>query len=142
MRIDRARLQQGALPYSCPIATRYGDVDKLGHVNNVAIAAIFQEGRNRFIHAIDLMGAAQCDVVVASIIIEFASDLMHPDPVDVAVGVLEIGRTSFRLGQLASQNGRIGAYAEVVQVARDSQGSIALPDAWRAKLESMKIRSV
>jgi acyl-CoA thioester hydrolase len=139
MRIDRSRLDHGSFPFTFDIATRYADLDKLGHVNNVAVAAIFQEGRNRFIYASELMAAARCDLVVASLNIEFANDLMHPDPVEVAVGVLEIGRSSFRLGQVARQGGRIGAYAEVVQVARGPQGSLPLPESWRVKLEALKI---
>lgn len=139
MRIERARLERGVNFFTCQVATRFSDVDRVGHVNNVAVAAIFQEGRNRFIHAIDLMGAARCDLVVASLHIEYSNDLYHPDPIDVSVGVLEIGRTSFRLGQVARQHGRIGAYGEVVQVARDGSGAVTLPEAWRAKLESMKI---
>jgi acyl-CoA thioester hydrolase len=139
MRIERAKLERGVFPYTCQVATRYSDLDQLGHVNNVAVAAIFQEGRNRFIRGVDLMGLARCDLVVAALNIEFASDLYHPDPIDLSVGILDIGRTSFRFGQIASQNGRIGAYAEVVQVARDKNGPIPLPDAWRAKLESLKI---
>jgi len=139
MRIDRARLQQDILPFTFQMQTRYDDLDKVGHVNNVAVAALFQEGRNRFIYAFDLMKAAPCPLVVASLNIEFAADLFHPEPVDISVGVLEVGRTSFRLGQVARQNGRIAAYAEVVQVARGDTGSIALPDVWRPILERLLI---
>lgn len=119
--------------------SRFSDLDRIGHINNVAIVGIFQEGRNRFIHACDLYGVAQRDLVVASSSFEYVGDLFHPDPIEVAVGVLEIGRSSFRVGQIASQNGRIGAYAEVVQVTRDASGPVPLPEAWRVKLEGLRI---
>ncbi len=141
MRIDRTRLQPGNFPFCYQMQTRFDDLDLVGHVNNVAIAAIFQEGRNRFINAYDLMKTASCSVVVATMNIEFAADLFHPDPVEVSVGLLEVGRSSFRFGQMTQQNGRITAYAEVVLVARDNTGSVALPDAWRPILGRMMISS-
>jgi acyl-CoA thioesterase FadM len=139
MRIDRARLHRGAFPYACGIATRFSDLDVLRHVNNVAASEILQEGRNRFIRHCDLFALAQAQLVVASTLIEYASDLQHPEPVEVCVGVLEIGRSSLRLAQIARQNDRIGVYAEVVQVTRNPQGACAMPEAWRERLESMRI---
>ena len=139
MRIDRARLQPEAFSYRCEIATRFSDLDVLSHVNNVAASAILQEGRNRFIHTCELYQLAYRVLVVASTLIEYADDLLHPEPIEVAVGVLDIGRTSLRLAQIARQQGRIGIYAEIVLVARDEQGATPLPDAWRARLETMRI---
>jgi acyl-CoA thioester hydrolase len=141
MRIDRTRLQNVVFPFTYQMQTRFSDLDKVGHVNNVSVAAIFQEGRNRFIHAFQLLQAAPCNFVVAAAYIEFADDLFHPDPVDISVGLIEVGRSSARVGQVACQNGRICAYAEAVQVARDEKGSTAWPEAWRPIFERMMIRN-
>lgn len=135
MRIDRTRLDTGTFPYRFEIGTRFSDMDKVGHVNNVAVADLLQEGRNRFIHALDLMGAARSSLVVAALNVEFAGDLYHPAPVEIAVGVLEIGRSSYRIGEVIRQHGRIAVYAEVVQVARNEGGATSLPEAWRPLLE-------
>lgn len=140
MRIDRARLTRETLPFRCEIATRFADLDVIGHVNNVAAAAILQEGRNRFIHHCELFKLAHAQLVVASTLIEYAGDLLHPAPIEVCVGVLEIGRSSVRLGQIAWQHDRVGVYAEVVQVTRDANGAAPIPGAWRAMLETMRIR--
>lgn len=139
MRLDRARLQNGIFPFTYKMQTRFSDLDKVGHVNNVSVAAIFQEGRNRFIHHFELAKTGPANLVVGSLNIEFAGDLFHPAPIDVSVGLLEVGRSSFRVGQVACQNGQIAAYAEVVQVARDEKGSTALPEAWRSIFERMMI---
>ena len=139
MRIDRERLQPKNFPFSYEMQTRFADLDKVGHVNHVNLAAFFQEGRNRFIYACDLMTIAPCPLVVAALNIEFAGDLFHPDPIEIYTGVIEVGRSSFRVGQIACQHGRVGAYAEVVQVARGEHGSIALPDTWRPILERKMI---
>ena len=139
-RLDRVRLTSGVFPYVCEVPTRFTDIDVLGHVNNVAAAAIFQEARARFSHACGLVGVMNgLALVVASMTIEYADEMRHPDPVQVSVGLIELGRTSYRLGQVARQNGRIGAYAEIVQVASSNGASAPFGEAWRAKLESLKI---
>lgn len=139
MRIDRSRLERGVFPHRFDIGTRFSDMDKVGHVNNVAIADLLQEGRNRFIHAMGLMEAAPSALVVAALHVEFAGDVFHPAPVEIAVGVLDIGRSSYRIGEVIRQNGRIAVYAETVQVARNSSGAAALPEAWRPILERSRI---
>ena len=139
MRIQRDRLAPEKFPFCYEMQSRFSDLDKVGHVNHVNLMAYFQEGRNRFFYAFELLKAAHCGLVVAALNVEFAGDLFHPDPISVHAGLLDVGRSSFRVGQIAVQNGRIGAYAEVVQVARGEQGSIALPDAWRPILDRMMI---
>lgn len=138
MRIDRARLESG-LPFRCEIGTRFSDMDKVGHINNVAIADLLQEGRNRFLNSLELMRAAPGALVVAAMSIEFAGDLFHPAPVEISLCVLDIGRSSFRVGEVIRQHGKIAVYAEVVHVARNSSGATGLPDAWRALLETVQL---
>lgn len=142
MRIDRARLSRAAFPYSCEIATRFSDLDILGHVNNVAASALLQEGRNRFHHDCGMFKSPGVQVVVASTLIEYASDLFHPAPVEICTATIEIGRSSLRLGQIGIQNGRIGIYAEAVMVARNEHGPVSLPQSWRDALETMRLRLV
>ena len=139
MRIDRSRLDHGYFAHRFEIGTRFSDMDKVGHVNNVAIADLLQEGRNRFIYALGLINAAPAGLVVAAMNIEFAGDVFHPAPVSIEVGVLDIGRSSFRIAEVIHQNGRAAVYAEVVQVGRGSNGVTSLPDAWRPLLEQARI---
>jgi acyl-CoA thioester hydrolase len=139
MRIDRPRMESARFPYSVEVATRFSDLDLLGHVNNVAVTDLLQEGRNRFIKSLELDLGLQRSVVVASLHVEFASDLFHPAPVQMRVGILEVGRTSFRVGQLVKQGEKTAVYAEVVQVATGPQGAAPLPEQWRARLESAMV---
>lgn len=139
MRIQRDRLKPGNFPFCYEMQTRFSDLDKVGHVNHVNLTAFFQEGRNRLIYEFELIKAAHCSLVVAALNVEFAGDLFHPDPIEIYSGLLEVGRSSFRVGQIACQNGRVGAYAEVVQVARGEQGPTPLPEAWRPILAKMLI---
>jgi acyl-CoA thioesterase FadM len=77
--------------------------------------------------------------VVASSTIEFAQEMQYPDPLLVSVGLIDVGRTSYRVAQVARQNGRVGAYAEIVQVASDGARSVPFDDEWRAQLERLKL---
>lgn len=138
-RIDRALLENATFPFQLSVATRFADVDQLGHINNVATAALLQEGRIRFLLSLGLTGVAERPVVIAASSIEYARDMLWPQTVDVATGVLGIGRTSFRLGQTARQKDMIGAYAEVVLVMRDGVGPAPLPEEWQEKLGALKI---
>jgi acyl-CoA thioester hydrolase len=138
-RLDRARFDNATYPHCFSVATRFADLDQYNHVNNVAVAGIFEEGRYPFFQQVDLSSVPGCQLVIAACTIEYASDMLFPDPVDVSTGVLEIGRTSLQLAQIARQNGRVAAYALLVQVARSEQRPVPLPEEWRASFAALRI---
>ncbi|MBS0578656.1 MAG: acyl-CoA thioesterase [Proteobacteria bacterium] len=140
-RLDRALLEKGAYPHRCTIDTRVSDLDHLGHVNNVAAGDLLQEARYRFLTQAGFMitAAQRPQLVVAAALIEYAADLFASEPVQVWTGILAVGRSSFRMGQVARQGARTGLYAEIVEVARDGTGATPIPDSWRGKLESLLI---
>ncbi len=140
-RLDRERLSQGVFPFRCEVATRFSDVDMQRHLNNVAVAEIFQEGRARFAYENDLSPLTRGgSLMVAALSIEYVGEMRHPLPVEVSVGVLEIGRTSYRVALVARQNGVIGAFAEVVMVSGKDGASTPITEEGRARLETLKIR--
>jgi hypothetical protein len=57
-RPDPTRLDPATYPVTVTIQTRFQDLDVLGHINNVAMAALFESGRVRFNQAIKLHGWA------------------------------------------------------------------------------------
>jgi acyl-CoA thioester hydrolase len=140
LRIDRSRLEHATFADIVEIATRVADLDVQGHVNNVAVSEILQEGRGRFNkgHVAGLLGDG-LGLVVGSLFIEYAAQMYHPDPIAVSVGVLEIGRSSFVLGQVARQRGRITAFAEATMIATRDGRATAVPAELRAALEAALI---
>lgn len=141
LRLDRSRLEGARFAEVIAVPTRMDDLDVQGHVNNVALAVILQEGRADFNRK--RMGehfAAGGGLVVGSLFIDYAGQMFHPDPIEVSTGVLEIGRSSFVLGQVARQNGRITAYAEAALVATSGAGTMPLSVSARASLEAAMIR--
>lgn len=140
-RLDRARLSEGVFPCRFDVATRFGDLDVQGHINNVAVAAIVQEGRARFSVENGISAFVRGrSLMVASLTIEYAGEMRHPAPVEVSVGVLEVGRTSYRLGAVLRQDGKIGAFAEIVLVAGKDGAPAPIDEEWRARLESLRIK--
>lgn len=140
-RIDRRRLDGAAFPTTMTVATRFSDVDPQGHINNAAAAVLLQEARadlNRSAGVSELREGLR--PVVASLTIEYAGEMHHPAPVEIATGVLSIGRTSLVIGQLGRQGGRPALYAETVLVMLDGQGPAPIPDALRAAYARATIR--
>ena len=139
-RLDRERMMRGIFPHACEVPTRFGDMDVLGHINNVATAELIQEGRVRFAHA---CGSAKLmtdfSSVVASLHIEYAKDMFYGAPVTVRNAIVDIGRTSYRIAQMAGQNGEVGAFAETVLVLKGKTGTLEIPDAFREILERNRL---
>ncbi|GLR68242.1 thioesterase [Acidocella aquatica] len=127
-RIDRPRLDAATFPIVIDIQTRYDDIDMQGHVNNAAAIVILQEARAKF-NVTAGLGLLLGDVraMVAALNVEYAAQMHYPEPVQVHIGVLSLGRTSFTITQVARQNGRSALYAEVVMVIADANGPTALP---------------
>lgn len=140
VRLDRQRLQNAVFAEKVEIATRFDDLDVQGHVNNVAVAVLFQEARGKFNkgHVAACLGNGR-GLVVGSLHIDYAGTMHYPDPVEIETGVLEIGRTSYTLGQVARQRGRIAAFAEVILVVTENGRAASMPDEIRTVLEEALI---
>jgi acyl-CoA thioester hydrolase len=132
-RLDRERLGAPGFGIAAEIPVRYDDIDGQGHVNNAAAAVILQEARTHF-HAAarDTKMPAGLLSMVASLSIEFVGEMFFPGFVEVRTGVLRVGRTSYVLGQVGRQGGRITLYGETVLVVADADGPAPIPDAARA----------
>src|SRR5262245_40260201 len=121
VRLDRQRLLNAAFPEKVQIPIRFDDLDVQGHVNNVAVAVLFQEARGRFnkAHVAAWLKNGR-GLVVGSLFIDFAGSMFYPDPVEIRTGVLEVGTESYVLGQVARQEDRVAAFAEATMVVTES----------------------
>lgn len=103
---------------------RNADTDQFRHVNNAAIATLFEAARMEIfsphpIHA--LMGGANLTVV--SLLIEFSAELHFPGSVRIGSTVVEVGRTSLKIrqGLFAKSDGGCHAMAQAVCVLVNPQ---------------------
>ena len=138
---DAALLNPARYPYTCRIETRFSDLDTNVHINNVALMDILQEARVRFHHAGGFSAALENrSAMVASLAIEYLGQAYFPEAVTAHVAASYLGRTSYGLTILLSQQGQIVAYAQVILVCTDTDGPAELPAAYRDGLQSFMLQ--
>jgi acyl-CoA thioester hydrolase len=116
---------------------RFSDQDSLGHVNNVAYAALFESGRVDYIRTMtrDLPFESH-SAVLASVHIDYLQEMFFPGDVQVATRVAHVGNSSYTLEGLALKDGTPRATARAVLVSVDParREKRPIPDDFRTVL--------
>jgi acyl-CoA thioester hydrolase len=139
LRDEEARLRLGSYPRKVEIRATYADVDSFQHLNNVALARFFEEGRaamNMELFGVDTVvrPSEGVQLLFASIAIEYLAQGQYPGSVTVATGVSSVGRSSFTQSAAIFQGETCLAVCEAVTVyGVDGRGQ-PLPDSVRASL--------
>ena len=130
-------------PFSCPVELRYGDVDAMNHVNNSVFVTLLETARVRlWQQRFGFSGSARdIPMIVARVAVDYRSPVGLEEPVEIGVGVREIGRTSFTLAYRIEASGRLAAEAETVQVLYDyGQGQpVPIAGEVRRTLEELRL---
>lgn len=121
LRDDSWRHREAVYPLSFILPVQYADIDTLLHVNNVAIARYFQEGRMDLIgraFGMDcvLQGGGLRELMMVAVTIEHISQSRYPGEVRVMTGVDNVGTSSMTVAQAAFQNDVCIALASTVIV--------------------------
>jgi acyl-CoA thioester hydrolase len=151
MRAAGARLIPTAHPFVTEIGTRYADLDPLGHINNVALASIIEDARERFCfdlgvmtlaadHSVAIFGGYR--MVVAAAHYEYLAESFHPFPISVHCATLKVGRTSWTTTQLAVQGGRAIGTCETVTAFTGEGNPKEIEAPLRQMLESTTLRAI
>jgi acyl-CoA thioester hydrolase len=121
------------------LEVRLGDLDPFGHVNNAVIATYVEQGRVLYLR--DVLGTGVDPVsmpfILARLEIDYLSQTLFSDPVEVLTRVDWIGRSSVHMSHLLTgSNGRQLARSEAVLVAFDYtvEKPMPVPDDWRATM--------
>lgn len=128
------RLLPDAYPHHEIIQTRFQDLDVLGHINNVAWAALFESARVRFLGHILGSTPGRARGLVASVEINYLGEGHFPADVMMAHGIGKLGTRSWQVMGLALQNGVPLATCDAVVVA----GEVIEPD-FRATVERWRV---
>jgi acyl-CoA thioester hydrolase len=127
---DPQLLDAARYPFRCTIETRYRDLDSNRHINNGVFASLLEEGRVRF-HGASQFGSLVADpgltAMVASVGIEYLGESHFPEPLDMHVGAVRIGKSSYELCQLVMQRGEVVAFASVTLVCMKDGKPYAIP---------------
>lgn len=129
-----------AYTHTASIGLRWGDMDSLGHINNVTFLQLLEEARVQFFHELRPRGDYSVGFLAARHEIDYLRPLQYSmQPVTVRIWVERIGRSSFTLGNvIVDPDGQIVAAARTVVVAIDPAAgtSVALPAEMRARLQA------
>jgi acyl-CoA thioester hydrolase len=102
------------------IRPRVSETDMLGHINNVAVVAWFEEGRSYMVR--EALGGAEVRLppfVLARIEIDFAAQLFFGHETRVSSAVEKLGNSSVVVEQWIIQRDEVCARARVVLVHFD-----------------------
>jgi acyl-CoA thioester hydrolase len=142
MRDDPRRRDLAAYPFRIEMVPRFGDMDLNQHLNNVAVARFYEEGRVRFHFDLHRRpGLERFRGFIAHLAIDYLAEGHWPDPVEIGVGIVHIGGSSYRLGLAMFQRGVCIGLCDSVLVHRGEQGSAPLPPLLREALEGLRLRA-
>ncbi|WP_339346672.1 acyl-CoA thioesterase [uncultured Sphingomonas sp.] len=135
------RLLLASYPVRIVIPTRFQDLDAMGHINNVAFAALFEDARVRFNRALGRMDRADgLRAVVARNEVNYLAEGSYPDDVEIATGVTRIGNRSWDVAAVMHQHGRAIATCDTTLVmTHPAQGGI--PADFRTRLDEVMVRA-
>ncbi len=143
-RFDPARLSPDSYPHSASVETRFQDLDVLGHINNVAMGALFEQGRVRFNRAFLLEHGRRANPgmrwLVARVDINYLAEGAFPEPVQIANGIGHIGTASWTILSAAFQYDRCIALCDTTLVYTNTGGPTPFPEPLRAILDAHLMR--
>ena len=136
------RLDAAAYRRRETIQTRYGDMDANVHLNNVAIARLFEETRVRMLSRLRRTpeGGDPSSMMIVHVSIDYLAEGQYPDDVEATLVVTDIGRSSFRLGLALFQQGRAIAIADCAMVNLSNRRPAPIGEDLRAALEALARR--
>lgn len=130
------RRDRAAYPFSCVVPTRFQDLDPLGHINNVAMAAMFETGRVRFNQRLEAFeprpGGKRW--LVGSIAIAYLAEAHFGHDIEVTSGIGTIGTRSWRIESAAFQQGICVATCDTTLVIEGD-----MPDGLRTALRQQMV---
>jgi acyl-CoA thioester hydrolase len=116
---DEVPLSQDTLRFAHKMTIRWGDMDALGHVNNSVYLVYFEQARQEWLLNCNLQLPEHEASVIMKSQVHYIKPIIYPQQITVEVHMLEVGRTSFRIGHRivdAENNEICFTNAEVVLV--------------------------
>lgn len=120
---------------------RFGDTDRLGHVNNAKFSTFLETGSDELLLINESLADEGCTFVIANLNLNFISEILWPGTVQTGTGVTKIGNSSIELYQCIFQNGKRVADATsiIVQMDETTRKSRPLTEASKKILENYTV---
>jgi acyl-CoA thioester hydrolase len=142
----RASVNPANFPFHVELQTRYSDVDTHGHINNVAVAGLYQEARWRVlqeaVYEPSNISTPWKGVVVRQTI-DYLGEISHPALLRIGVGVSRIGKTSYVLSYALYERDECRGTCRTISVCVSQDGkAVEIPERGRERLRGLLIRAV
>ena len=86
--------------FTFTVASRWRDMDAIGHINNETILSYFEDVRVRYLSSLSIDINSQSEsnsVILASMKIDYYHQVSYPDIFDVGCRIIRVGTKSFDL---------------------------------------------
>ena len=126
------------------VPVRWGDMDSLGHVNNVKFFTYDEQARIEYFAAFTTAVPdfwKTSGIILARIGCDFLSQLHYPATLDVGVRISRLGRSSMETQGAAFEGERLVAVTQGVVVWFDyaAQKAAPIPDSVRALIRAREV---
>lgn len=114
--------------YWTDVTLRYGDTDKLGHVNNAVFVTLLESCRAALLFdGAGCIAGAGKTMVLANVNVDFKAEMHYPGTVKVGTALVSIGRSSLKLAQVIYKDEVLCAVAESTIVLIDEKSRKPVP---------------
>ena len=119
--------------HSVALDVRWGDMDRLGHVNNAKFFTYSESARMAYFDALKDRDPGQWEksgLILASIGCDFIAQLHYPAGIDIGTRITAIGRSSMKADQGIFRDGVAVArlYATIVWFDYEAQKAMPVPE--------------
>jgi acyl-CoA thioester hydrolase len=119
--------------FSVKMTPRFGDTDALGHINNVVLAAWFEQARNAIFRVFDpelRSDRKTFPLIMAHTDYDFVGQLFYQHDVEIRTWIARIGTKSITVSHEAWQEGHLCARGNAVIVHYDfnTEKSTPIPE--------------
>ena len=127
---------RGSYLHWTPVTIRFGDEDRLGHVNNAAYTVWLESARVGYFESLYAPGKG-LDTVLARLVVDYVQETRFPGDVAIGSRLLSMGNKSIRSGYGVFRDGQCLATCECVNVFFDPQRRVSIvpPAPVRASME-------
>ena len=130
--------------FTFTVASRWRDMDAIGHINNETILSYFEDVRVRYLSSlsIDINNQSESNsVILASMKIDYYHQVNYPDIFDVGCRIIRVGTKSFDLlssiFQKNSDKTLVSGLFTIVCFDYVEQKTIVVPDIIKNQLNPM-----
>lgn len=139
-RIDPAWLNRDLYPESVTVRPRFQDLDPLNHVNNVAMAAMFEDARVQFNHPMrKLFQTKTVRTMVAGQTLNYINECHLRPSLTFHLGIGKIGTSSWVMQTCAYQDETPVLLAMATMVATQDGEACPIPDKLRAMISERRV---